>query len=83
LIVLDKGPKKYEPASDEIGRKGSKSFLKILNVDEGDFGNYTCKGINAFGSSYAVIKLKPGGNLIQTCLQNQIKYLFLSKIPSN
>jgi hypothetical protein len=27
--------------------------------------------------------LKPGGNLIQTCLQNQIKYLFLSKIPSN
>lgn len=47
---------------------GVKSELVINDVNERDFGNYTCKASNVYGYSKYQILMKPKGELVKANL---------------
>jgi len=42
-------------------KNGIKSYLIIKEVNADDFGNFSCKASNVYGSSTANVNLKPKG----------------------
>jgi hypothetical protein len=51
---VTEAPEKYEITTATLeplyGKKELHFILKILNVTDADFGNYTCKAVNRFGN---------------------------------
>lgn len=44
--------------TEEVHRKGVKSILVFRQIAQEDFVNYTCKGVNSYGSTSFNIKLE-------------------------
>ena len=40
-----------------LNNKGHKSSLKLTQISESDFGNYTCRAENRLGSSYRILEV--------------------------
>ncbi|CAF0721133.1 unnamed protein product [Brachionus calyciflorus] len=68
---------RYKLRSEEIDRKGLRSILLFKEIEEIDFGNYTCRGINQHGSSSFLIKFQPKEKEIGNMLSIFVVFMFL------